>query len=68
MVHLRTGFAVVVLEALAIMIYLLATPGGPHRQAQWTMSAATLVVGVVMMVNAPEWAARRWWRVGFSFL
>jgi diguanylate cyclase (GGDEF)-like protein len=68
MVHLRTGFAVVVLEALAIMIYLLATPGGPHRQAQWTMSAATLVVGLVMMANAPEWAARRWWRVGFSFL
>ncbi|HUO48395.1 MAG TPA: GGDEF domain-containing protein [Acidimicrobiales bacterium] len=68
LVHLRTGFAVVVVEALAIMAYLLATPHGPHRRAQWLMSAATLVVGVLMMANAPAWAARRWWRVGFSFM
>lgn len=68
LVHLRTGFAVLVVEALAIMTYLLATPDGPHRGTQWLMSAAALVVGVVMMLNAPAWAARRWWRVGFSLM
>ena len=68
LVHLRTGFAVVVVEALAIMAYLVATPDGPHRRAQWVMCACTLVAGVVMMVNAPQWAAQRWWRVGFSFM
>jgi len=68
-VHLRTGFAVVVVEALAIMAYLLATPHGPHRTAQWIMCTATLVVGLLMMMaNAPAWAAGRWWRVGFSFM
>jgi len=68
LIHLRTGFAVVVLEALAIMVYLLATPHGPHRDAQWIMSLATLVVAVVLMTNAPGWAARRWWRALFAFV
>ena len=52
--HMRVGFGVFVGEALAILVYLHASPNGPHRVALSAIAVLSVCVGVALVLRAPH--------------
>lgn len=65
--HLRVGFAVFVGEAAAILVYLHASPNGPHRFALSAIAAVCILVGSLTFF-ALRVIARQPWRASFSLI
>jgi diguanylate cyclase (GGDEF)-like protein len=63
--HMRVGFGVFVGEALAILLYLNASPNGPHRGALSLIAALSVAIGLLSFL-ALRAISRQSWRAGFS--
>jgi diguanylate cyclase (GGDEF)-like protein len=60
LVHLRVTFGIFLLEVVAVMVYLAATPHGPHRAALWWICGVCFVSAAVNMGGAALVATRTW--------
>jgi diguanylate cyclase (GGDEF)-like protein len=63
--HMRVGFGVFVGEALAILVYLHASPEGPHRVALRAIAVLSVCVGALSFFGLRTIAGRPW-RANFS--
>ena len=63
--YVRVGFAILAVESLAVLAYLLGTPHGSHRAALLVIASTSLAsTGAGFLLSS--WVAGREWRVGFS--
>jgi diguanylate cyclase (GGDEF)-like protein len=65
--HMRLGFGVFAGEALAILVYLRASPHGSDRAVLTAIAVVGACVGLLSLFALPS-IARRSWRVGFSLV
>ena len=63
--HMRSGFAIFLLEALVVLTYLRVTPHGPHRELLAVIITAWIACAVAGFLLAPTVAARPW-RTAYS--
>jgi diguanylate cyclase (GGDEF)-like protein len=63
--HMRVGFGVFVGEALAILVYLHASPHGPNRGALTAIAVLSVAIGSLSFLALRHIAARPW-RANFS--
>lgn len=62
--YIRLGFAILSGESAATLVYLIASPSGPHRALLQAIALVAAVVGAAGILVAP-WAARQPWRTSF---
>ena len=62
--YVRVGFAILAVESLAVLAYLVGTAHGPHRPALLVI-ASTCLAGAGAGLVLPSWVAGRVWRIGF---
>ncbi|HWM18263.1 MAG TPA: GGDEF domain-containing protein [Ilumatobacteraceae bacterium] len=62
---LRVAFGLFVGEAIAVEVYLLGWPDGPHRVALSAMVATSALASTISLLLVP-WIARQPWRGHFS--
>jgi diguanylate cyclase (GGDEF)-like protein len=63
--HMRSGFAIFLLEAVVVLAYLRLSPHGPHRLLLSVVIGGWIACAVVGLLLAPV-VARRPWRTAYS--
>jgi diguanylate cyclase (GGDEF)-like protein len=63
--HLRVGFAAFVGEAIAVVVYLRASPDGPHRGLLTVIAVSSVGIGALSFFGLGK-IARQSWRHIFS--